>query len=69
MTQGQGGWVLELRCVTCDATDVFRGVLLTFAGDLAVKAGWTVSTKTRVLIRDPGEREELCPKCSDVLAG
>lgn len=69
MTQGWGGWVLELRCTLCEASDTFRGVLLTFAGDLARKAGWQVSLDTGVLIRQPGEREELCPKCADALAG
>lgn len=67
MSQGTGGWVLELRCNGCDATDVFRGVLLPFAGDRAVEAGWKVSTDSRVLIQQPGTREELCPKCADVV--
>lgn len=67
MTQGWGGWALELRCTLCEATDVFRGVVLTLAADLAIRAGWQVSLESKVLIREPGDRDETCPKCSDAL--
>ena len=67
MTQGWGGWVLELRCVLCEATDVFRGVLITLAADTARRAGWRVPSEARDLIKAPGEREETCPKCTDAM--
>jgi hypothetical protein len=69
VSRGTGGWTLDLACVTCSATETFRGVLLTFAGDEAIEAGWAVSIDLPVLIREPGQREETCPKCTDALRG
>lgn len=69
MSQGTGGWLLDLHCVLCGATDRFRGVLLSLAAQRAQRAGWAVQDEPVVLMRGPGEREETCPKCSDALAG
>lgn len=64
MSEWKGGWVLDVRCTTCDATAQFRAVLLTLAAQQAIMEGWTVSFEPKVLVLNPGEREELCPDCT-----
>lgn len=69
MNRGEGGWSLTLRCLTCSAEDVFKGVVLGLARDRAVAAGWTVGAQESVLRAAPEVRQEVCPKCTSALGG
>jgi hypothetical protein len=61
MGAGNGGWHLHVVCASCQAEDVFRGVLIDFAADAAERAGWTVD---REALHAPAhDRYATCPLC------